>query len=163
MGKAKGVKKDQSIQKKFPEKNTVSEVGIFNTAFEASRRIDALTNLDLNTFWASTSEEELNQMLQFVRHNQTNLKYKMEMLAEYQTAVKTMMRVRDYLSEVILKYKDLTHDAILTTIKNSDQPEKTDSLANLITIEQGKREERARIIAEFQQNQRANGDVGMGG
>ncbi|CAJ1454353.1 unnamed protein product [Effrenium voratum] len=140
-----------TLKLKNREPTDISNDGIFSQAISQAKSIHQLSKLDWGNFVSGCSTEELKSMKTYMKENKANFVCKVERLAEQTGHIKTIMKVRDYLNEAIVKSMDLTNDATIVELEKEELDQNTQSVCQLLDNEFKRRDERAKVLNEVAQ------------
>ena len=115
--------KNNALKMRNPEKVKIGCDSIFTKAITDAKTTQAMTTLDWDTFSRASSLSELHDMRTYMLHDKTNIKHKLDKLSERQESIKGIVRVRDWSSQALETYQDLSHDAIVKALQDDELPE----------------------------------------
>ena len=70
--------------------------------------------MHFDTIMKSCSNSELESMVNFIKHDKTTNRKKIENLGERTSVLADIITVRNFLDDIIVKGRDMVHDAIVT-------------------------------------------------
>jgi hypothetical protein len=81
-----------------------------------------VAEIDILALLKESSAEELDAIVQYIRHEKSTNSRKLEVLPEMTKHMKHIVQVRDYLDEVIAKYRDVFHDGLVEMVGDTGKP-----------------------------------------
>ena len=129
----RGVKKNILKQKKHSAPASEDE---FVTAVREAKAMSGYTELSFVKLLQSLSCDDLKRMKSYFEHDKTVIAKKMETVVEYSSSMKSLMKVHDFMGDMIEKGRTLIHDAIVNDVsaKNSKGEFKSSDIIKFIEM-----------------------------
>ena len=106
------VKKDILKVKKAPKPPQDLTI---TKAFEMAKEVLHKDEMHFDTIMKNCSNSELESMVNFIKHDKTTNSKNIEALGERTSVLADIITVRNFLDEIIVKGRDMVHDAIVTS------------------------------------------------
>ena len=106
------VKKDILKVKKAPKP---PQDLIITKAFEMTKEVLHKEEMHFDAIMKNCSNSDLESMVNFIKHDKTTNSKKIENLGERTSVLADIITVRNFLDDIIVKGRDMVHDAIVTS------------------------------------------------